>query len=217
MSKKLTLLLVAALLLVLPAAIYAKRPGEITATLKDLQYADLGITSAKPAKDGVTVLTRGLKATATIACMGNEACVAAGLEGRRLGMRQIMRMNTDHTSAGIVAEVSGRSGAELVFLDAEGAPTSKRIRFQGRLEGTSFRADTAGLHDEVGPLGWVGKTQSGGTLTMQMSGTLVVEDGAVQWQDFGVTDGTAVVLEWNGVDIPPVGGKGQPYPTPEAK
>lgn len=189
MSKKLTLICIVALLLVLPAAVNAKRP-KLTATLTDLQYVDLGVTSLKQTTDGLKVKTRGLRAVGLIACNGDSLCDAAGLDGRRVGMKQVCRLDIDSSSAGFMP-LTGRCGAEISVLNQEDTPVGPRLRFKGQITGYG---GYFGGEGQTGTfyLDFAGKTRNKGTMVFSTSGTLSTVGGNVTWQDLAF-EGDAVI------------------------
>jgi hypothetical protein len=179
--KKLTLVLVITLLLVLPVAVHAKRPALFTAALVELEYTNLGVITVKRAKDVLTLQTTGLVADAVLDCGEDTGCHALELHGRGVRVWQVARLDIDHTSAGYMP-VTGRTGVELSLLSQQGAPVGPRMRFKGKVTGTAFKGTDEELHvDDVRGINAL--SGEGGTLTISLSGTLGIFDGAAAWQE----------------------------------
>jgi hypothetical protein len=66
------------------------------------------------AESGLVLSFRKLQGTATLDRYGNVGCIVAGLDGAPLRLQQDMRINIDHTNAGLTGQTRGSISLEMV-------------------------------------------------------------------------------------------------------
>ncbi|MFQ5435485.1 MAG: hypothetical protein ACE5FD_11470 [Anaerolineae bacterium] len=176
MKRKLILLVVLVLTAV-PSMAYAQRSRPVTAVIENLQYVNLGQTSTGIRNGKMGIDTRGLQATAVLACNGDADCAAAGLDGAQVQMQQNLQIVIDVIGAGVV---NGRSRTTLIILDQSGESELVRLRFRSQIRGTAFKGTDEELQ-AVFVLPGLGR--AGTRLNLELAGTLIPgSSSSLQWQ-----------------------------------
>ena len=176
MKRKLILLVIVLVLAAIPSAAYAGRARPIQAAIEDLQYVNLGQTTTRMRNGLLRVRTRGLQATAVLACNGDSDCEAAGLDGAQVQMRQSLEIVIDVIGAGVI---NGRSRTTLIILDQSGETELARLRFRSQISGAAFKGSDEELQ-AVMVLPGLGRARN--RLNLDLTGTLIRGGGSAQWQ-----------------------------------
>ncbi len=179
MKRKLILLVVVLVLAAIPSAVYAGRARPIQAGIEDLQYVSLGQTTTRLRDGRLRVRTRGLQATAVLACNGNLDCEAAGLEGAQVQMRQTLGIVIDVIGAGVI---NGRSRTTPIILDQSGETELAQLRFRSQISGAAFKGTDEELQAMM-VLPGLGRARN--RLNLNLTGTLMRGSGSAQWQALG--------------------------------
>ena len=176
--KRLSGIVLLAVLLLLPEGIYAERPGIISFNVDELEYTNLGDTVVQKSRKGaIRILTVGLEGEGEINCNDNVNCIDAGLEGETLNIQQVLQVKIDLLSrGGEELRVRGRTVFSFKINQMD-------RNFKGRIFGTA--SGDANLDGIVVAMNISAKTKGGGKVELQLHGELIreiVPDG-LRWED----------------------------------
>jgi len=183
MLKRLSGIVLLAVLLLLPEGIYAVHTEIVAFTVDEFEYNDLGDTSVQKSRKGaIRILTVGLEGEGEINCNDNENCISAELDGETLYMQQVLQLEIGQINrdAGTMQGVRGQTMGLLSWQRGE-SPNP----FKGRVKGYVLAVD----FDEDGDVDGAdfimnisAKTKGGGKVELQLHGVIreVVPDG-LRW------------------------------------
>jgi hypothetical protein len=198
MNRRLSGIVLLAVLLLLPEGIYAERPGIISFIVEPLEYTDLGVIAdaIRIPKKGFVVTTQGLKAEGWIDCDGDSNCIAAGLDTETLHLQQVLQLEIGQIdrNAGTMQGVRGQTMGLLSWQRGE-SPNP----FKGRVKGYALAVDFDADGDVDGAdfiMNISAKTKGGGKVELQLHGIIreVVPDG-LRWDTL---DASNVVFKYPG-------------------
>ena len=186
MMKRLSWIVLLAVVLLLPEGIYAERPGMISFIVDPLAFTNLGNTSFKIEYQNdrriIRISTTGLVGEGTINCSGNDNCTAAGLDDEKFDIiRQDLQLELrqfDKDST-IENDLRGRTMGLLSWQRGE-SPNP----FKGRVKGFASAAhfDSDGEVDGMDvTMDVSAKTKGGGKVEQQLHGKIVRLGGDDQW------------------------------------
>lgn len=123
MKKLATLILVIVALVAFPAVPQAKAPAGVEIALDNITFADTTL-QVKETKKGLEIRTQVMVGEATLRCVEGPC---DSVDGKEVVIRQGLRINIDHTSAGLIA--NGGVGGTI------GLPGGNSAKFVGKVSG----------------------------------------------------------------------------------